>query len=245
MEKIFNQLSDTLFSELQNGEYLILSFSGENSQFIRFNAATIRQTGLVDDADLGMKFISNNRTCRGGFTVSGDCAMDITRGKAEIERMRTEVREIPEDPFLVLPENAGSSHEVQNASGLAFDDAVDALLPAMQGVDFGGIWANGRVFRGNANSLGQKHWFETESFCLDYSLVTPSHQMVKGTFSGSDWNQDEYENYLVQSKDKLRLMKRKPVKVSTGEYRTWFEPAAVADFLNMFSWNGISEASLQ
>ncbi|SVD63049.1 uncharacterized protein METZ01_LOCUS415903, partial [marine metagenome] len=45
---------------MQNGEYLILSFSGENSQFIRFNAATIRQTGLVDDADLGMKFISNN-----------------------------------------------------------------------------------------------------------------------------------------------------------------------------------------
>ena len=115
----------------------------------------------------------------------------------------------------------------------------------MQGVDFVGIWANGRVFRGNANSLGQNHWFETESFCLDYSLVTPSHQMVKGTFSGSDWDQDEYENYLAQSKDKLKLMKRKPVKVSTGEYRTWFEPAAVADFLSMFSWNGISEASLQ
>ena len=28
-------------------------------------------------------------------------------------------------------------------------------------------------------------------------------------------------------------------------YRTWFEPKAVADFIDMFSWNGISEASLQ
>ena len=245
MEQMFTSLCDALFLELEKDELLTLSFGGENSQFIRFNNAAVRQTGLVDDGNIELRFIANERTCTGSFTVSGNADTDIARGKGELTRMRTEANEIPKAPFLVMPSNAGSSHEVQNANGLAFDDAVDALLPAIQGVDFVGIWANGRVFRGNANSLGQKHWFETESFCLDYSLVTPSHQMVKGTFSGSDWNQHEYENYLAQSKDKLKLMKRKPVKVSTGEYRTWFEPAAVADFLSMFSWNGISEASLQ
>jgi len=245
MEKVFNQLSDFLFTLLQGEENLILSFSGENSQFIRFNNATVRQTGLVDDADLGLKFISNSRTCRGGFTVSGDFDVDTARGKAEIARMREEAQEIPEDPFLVLPENAGSSHEIKTANGLPFEDAVEALVPAMAGMDFVGIWANGRMFRGNANNLGQKHWFETESFCLDYSLVTPEHQMVKGSFAGSDWDQNEYETYVQRSRKKLALMNRKPVKVETGEYRTWFESAAVADFLGMFSWNGISEASLR
>ena len=49
MEKIFNQLSESLFSELNSDENLILSFDGEKSQFIRFNHATVRQTGLVDD----------------------------------------------------------------------------------------------------------------------------------------------------------------------------------------------------
>lgn len=245
MEKIFNQLSDTLFSELQNGENLTLSFSGENSQFIRFNAATIRQTGLVDDADLGMKFISNNRTCRGGFTVSGDFAIDATRGKAEIKRMRTEVLEISEDPFLVLPENAGSSHVIKTANGLPFEDTIDALVPAMADIDLVGILANGKTYRGNANDVGQRHWFETDSFCLDYSLVTLDHQMVKGCFAGNDWNQKEYEAYLKRTRDKLELMKRKPVKVTPGKYRTWFESAAVSDFIGMFSWNGISEASLR
>ena len=171
--------------------------------------------------------------------------MDTARGKAEIARMREESQEIPEDPFLVLPENAGSSHEIKTANGLPFEDAVEALVPAMAGMDFVGIWANGRMFRGNANNLGQKHWFETESFCLDYSLVTPEHQMVKGSFAGSDWDQNEYETYVQRSRKKLALMNRKPVKVETGEYRTWFESAAVADFLGMFSWNGISEASLR
>ena len=245
MEQMFRSLCEALFSELNKDELLTLSFGGESSQFIRFNNAGVRQTGLVDDSTIELKFIANDRTCTGSFTVSGNNDTDIVRGQAEISRMRTESNEIPKDPFLVMPSNTGSSHEVQTANGLAFDKAVDALLPAMQGVDFVGIWANGRMFRGNANSLGQRHWFETESFCLDYSLVTPNHQMVKGTFAGTDWDQGDYENYLASSKSKLKLLERKPVKVSTGEYRTWFEPAAVSDFLGMFSWNGISEASLQ
>ena len=117
MEKVFNQLGEFLFSLLQAEENLILSFSGENSQFIRFNNATVRQTGLVDDADLSLKFISNSRTCSGSFTVSGIFDVDSARGKSEIIRMRNEAQEIPEDPYLVLPENSGSSHEIKRASG--------------------------------------------------------------------------------------------------------------------------------
>ena len=245
MEKIFNNLCESLFSNLGPGEDLVLSFDGENSQFVRFNNASVRQTGLVDDADLGLKFISNGRTCNGGFTVSGNADVDIKRGLGEIERMRSESREIPEDPYVVMPNDSASSHEIKEASGLAFEDAVDAILPAMHGTDFVGILANGRMYRGSANNLGQKHWFETESFCLDYSLVTPEHQMVKGCYAGSDWNQNEYEDYVKRSRNKLTMMEREPVKVDTGEYRTWFEAAAVADFLGMFSWNGISEAALR
>ena len=245
MEKTFNRLCESLFSRLMPGENLVLSLNGENSQFVRFNNASVRQTGMVDDADLGLKFIFNGRICNGGFTISGDQDVDQKRGLDEIERMRMESKEIPEDPFLVMPVDTGSSHEIKNANGLAFEDSVDAILPAMKGTDFVGILANGKIYRGSANNLGQKHWFETESFCLDYSLVTPEHQMVKGCYAGSDWNQSEYEDYVSQSRTKLALMEKKPMKIDTGEYRTWFEAAAVADFLGMFSWNGISEASLR
>ncbi len=245
MERTFNKLCESLFSKLDEGENLVLSLNGENSQFVRFNNASIRQTGLVDDADLGLKFISNGSTCNGGFTISGDSDIDLKRGLDEINRMRVESKEIPEDPYLVLPTDTGSSHDKKSAKGLAFDNAVDAIIPAMQGTDFVGILANGKIYRGSANNLGQRHWFETESFCLDYSLVTPEHQMVKGCYAGADWNQNEYEHYVDKSRNKLILMERKPIKIDTGEYRTWFEAAAVADFLGMFSWNGISEASLR
>ena len=245
MENKFKSLSKKLFSQLKKDEILTVSFVGENSQFIRLNNAKVRQTGLVDDADIKLKMIANNRTCSGSFTLSGDDGVDLSRGSSEIERMRLESKEILEDPYIVMPSESGSSYEVKSAKGLAFNDAVDAIMPAVQGVDFVGVLANGRMYRGNLNSLGQEHWFETESFCLDYSLVTKEHQMVKGTFAGTDWNQDKYEAYLNNSKQKLKMMELKPVSIETGEYRTWFEPAAVSDFIDMFSWNGISEASIQ
>ena len=50
MENVFKTLCTGLFAELKNDELLTLSFCGENSQFIRINNATIRQTGFVDDA---------------------------------------------------------------------------------------------------------------------------------------------------------------------------------------------------
>ena len=245
MENTFKSLSKQLFSLLNKDEVLTLSCTGEKSQFIRLNNAKIRQTGLVDDADIQLKLIANDRTCSGSFTVSGNSGIDLSRGKYEIERMRFESTEILEDPYIVMPSDRTSTHEIKSANGLSFENAVEALMPAVQGIDFVGILANGRMFRGNSNSLGQEHWFETESFCLDYSLVTKNHQMVKGTFAGTDWDQDQYNIYLQNSKRKLELMELKPVNVNTGEYRTWFEPAAVSDFIDMFSWNGISEASIQ
>ena len=231
--------------DLKKDELLTLSFTGEESQFIRLNNAKIRQTGLVNDADIHMKMIANGRTCTGSFTLSGNDDIDTKRARFEIERMRLESTQILEDPYLITPKDSGSSREIKNSNGLNFKDAVDAILPGIQGVDFVGILSNGKMYRGNSNSLGQEHWFETESFSLDYSLVATNHQMVKGTFAGTDWDQNEYEHYLKQSKNKLELMELSPVKLETGKYKTWFEPAAVSDFLSMFSWNGISEASIQ
>ena len=245
MENKFKNISRTIYAQLKKDELLTLSFTGEESQFIRLNNAKIRQTGLVNDADIHMKMIANGTTCTGSFTLSGNDDIDTKRAKSEIDRMRLESTQILKDPYLIKPGGSGSSREVKKSNGLSFNDAVDAILPAIQGVDFVGILSNGKMYRGNSNSLGQEHWFETGSFSLDYSLVAANHQMVKGTFAGTDWDQNEYELYLIQSKKKLELMELSPVKVETGNYKTWFEPAAVSDFLSMFSWNGISEASIQ
>lgn len=245
MKNHFKNLSSTLFDSLNEGEVLSASFSGENSQFIRLNQAKVRQTGLVDDFDFGIKLIYDGRTTSGSLTLSGNMENDEIHAISLLATLRNDITQLPEDPYIVMPLGAPSSENMTIGNGLPFENATEAIIPSLGDTDFVGIWASGKIYRGNANSLGQFHWFETDNFALDYSLVTPENQMVKGTFAGKDWNQSTYEQNIQNSLKKLELMNRKPVKVKPGDYRTWFEPAAVSDFLGMFSWNGISEASLQ
>ena len=245
MENIFNIISENVFTLLNKEEYLTLSFSSESTQFIRFSQSKIRQTGLVDDATLELELIHNNRTCGESFTLSGDTDADIQSATDILSNLRMEIVQLPEDPYIVLPENNGSSRDIHTGNLLSVESAADALTPAMQSVDLAGIWSSGKIYRGNTNSLGQKHWFSTETFSLDYSLITADEKMVKATFAGSEWNQSDYESFMAKSIKKLEFMKRKAIKVKPGEYRTFIASPGVRDILDMFSWNGLSEASIQ
>ena len=245
MEQLFNQLSEKLINSLKADEHMKVSFDGENSQFVRFSQSKVRQSGLVDDASLSISLIKDRRTCNGSFTLTGNTETDEKTAFTELERMRAEVVTLPKDPFVVLPEDTGSSGEDHSGSLLNQESTVSALSPAMQGVDLAGIWASGRIFTGNANSAGQKHWFATDTFSMDYSLITPDERMVKGTYAGSHWDQDEYEKNLKSSISKLLMMEKPGKKITPGSYRTYIAPAGVADIVGMFSWGGVSEASIQ
>ena len=59
--------------------------------------------------------------------------------------------------------------------------------------------------------------------------------MVKGCFAGTDWNQNEFEKYVEQSKMKLSLnrnRKSKPGNIELGLNLLQLPT------LSMFSWNG-------
>ncbi|MDP7027856.1 MAG: TldD/PmbA family protein [Candidatus Marinimicrobia bacterium] len=245
MEQLFNQLSETLLNNLHSGEQLKVAIGGENSQFVRFSQSKVRQSGLVDDASLDIILIKDGRTCSGSFTLTGNIDVDEATAMAEMNRLRAEVGTLPKDPFVVMPEDTGSSREEHNGNLLSAEETVSALSPAMQGVDLAGIWASGRIFSGNANSAGQKHWFATDTFSLDYSLITPDERMVKGTYAGSYWERSEYEKNMAKSIAKLRMMEKPGKKIKPGSYRTYIAPAGVADIVGMFSWGGVGEASIQ
>ena len=245
MEKAFYKISEHIYQLLNKEEKLTLSFGGEKSQFIRFNGAKVRQTGFVNDAGLGIELICNHRKNNGGITLSGEYEADLAASISELNRLRSEISQLPEDPYIVMPGNAGSSREDYSGKLLSESEAVVKLVAPFQGVDMAGIWASGRIFRGNTNSEGQKHWFATDTFSLDYSLITPSEKMVKATFAGTNWNQSEYEEFVANSIKKLDIMKLPPKKIKPGEYRTYIASAGVADILSMFSWGGVSEAAIQ
>jgi len=245
MKSYFESLASRLMNEIKDNEHMFVSVNGENSHFIRFNNAKVRQLGTVKDLTLGIKLISGSKVSDGAMTCSGDLEDDTRCGLDELLRIRKEIDSLPDDPFVILPESGEGSSNEYKGSLLKPSETIDALVPAMKGNDLSGIWASGKVFCGNLNSKGLSHWFSTDTFSLDYSLVTPARKMVKATFADTSWNQEAYERYMDDSIAKLRLMERESITIDPGSYRTYIAPAGVSDIIDMFSWGGVSEASIQ
>jgi len=245
LESTFDRLVTQLRSLLSSEESFKLRLMGEQSQFIRFNRAKVRQTGNVRDGSISLTLMQDQRTTSRLFPFTGNWETDWHGVKDALEDLRQEISQLPEDPYLVIPTGDATSCDVQTGKLLPPEAIVDAILPDVAGLDFTGIYSGGSIFRGYADSAGQKHWFATDSFALDYSLFTADGQAVKGTFAGNQWDQAAYTAKLVESKQQLDRLSQPPKPIARGQYRTYLAPAAMADLVSMLSWGGVSESAVQ
>jgi predicted Zn-dependent protease len=245
LEASFDRVLASLNQSLHPNEQFTLRLQGEVSQFTRFNHAKVRQTGIVRDGSLQLKLISQQRSSSVEFPFTGDIEFDLQQALAALESLRIEVPQLPIDPYLVLPTGNTTSREVHGGKLLPDPDVIGTLLPVVDGLDFTGLYAAGVVIRGYADSSGQKHWFATESYTLDYSLFTATEQAVKGTLAGSHWDTTAYQSKIAESKTQLARLAQPLKTIERGKYRTYLAPAATADLLGMLSWGGISESALQ
>ena len=245
MEQFFKNLSQKILSNVKSDEHLMLNFWGEDSHFTRFNQSKVRQNGFVSDTTLSITLISNQRTCSTSFSLTKNLDNDLSQSLEHFNSLRKDIVFLPEDPFIVFPKEGKSSSQKKSGNLLAIEDVVDSLSPAIKNVDLAGIWASGNIFIGYANSKGLFHWFSTDSYSFDYSLITESEKMVKDTFAGSHFNLDEYNSFMNNSIIQLKMLETTPMQLKPGDYRTYIAPAGVSDLLGMFSWNGLSEGAIR
>ena len=248
-EAHFTALSEFLFNQLRTGEELNLGLDGEESSFFRFNAARLRQNTFVQQNNMSLTFQKDRRKVDFGMSLSGNMDQDQKAAAYLLERARQESQVLPEDPFLTAMENKGESHKVYAGKLLPAKETIESIVSSASGSDFVGLYAGGPVVRGSRNSLGQKHWFSTENFFVDYSLFTKNvdgdNKAVKGVFAGLDWDQEMFQRRLQASKNQLALMQRKTQKIPRGQYRTYLAPAAVAEIMGTLSWGAFSMRSLK
>ena len=245
LESSFQKLCERLLQAIKPQEYLIIELNGEQTQFVRFNGAKVRQTGVVKDGTIKLTLMANNKTVNAVFPFTGDDKTDQALGQENLEHLRQELPQLPEDPYLVLPENNGTTREVYPGNLLPSEKVFSEILSPVSDLDMTGLYTAGSVIRGNANSLGQFHWFSTESFIVDYSLITPLEKAVKGIFSGQNWHQTKYLEQIKTDKTQFITLDKSSKTLKPGGYRTYFAPAATADLISMLSWGAISESSLR
>ncbi|MEO1297862.1 MAG: metallopeptidase TldD-related protein, partial [Cyanobacteria bacterium J06636_16] len=244
-ELTFNQLLDALIPQLNDDETMQVLLIAEDSHFTRFNQARVRQTGTVVNGSLKLVLMVNHRVANESIPFTGEKETDWPVLIVSLQSLREEISQLPEDPYLVLPHGEELSREAYPGQLLASETVVPALLPQLEGLDAAGLYAGGRSVQAYADSSGQRHWFETTTFTLDYSLFTADGQAVKGTYAGRTWNDADYVATLAASKALLGRMTKSRKSLERGQYRTYFAPAAVADLVGMLSWGAIGEASIR
>ncbi|MEH1815318.1 MAG: TldD/PmbA family protein [Nostoc sp.] len=245
LEVSFNQLIETLLIKKAGSEQFTVKLSSERSQFTRFNHAKVRQTGCVADGWIELTLMADQRSSVRQFPFTGNWDVDWQLAYTALQELRDELILLPIDPYLVLPSGNNTSREIHSGNLLVAEAVVSTVLELVAELDFTGIYAGGLVVKAYGDSNGQKHWFATDSFTLDYSLFSTSGQAVKGTFAGSDWDKSAYIAKISEAKKQLELLARPAKELPRGQYKTYFAPAAVADLLMMLSWGAVSEADIQ
>ncbi|MGE8321546.1 MAG: TldD/PmbA family protein, partial [Pseudomonas sp.] len=170
MQHAFETLVGDVRTALQAGEQFTLGYSAEQSQFVRFNHAKVRQAGEVSQASAQLRLIRDGRQAEQQVTLSGDAQLDRQRLADALEQLRQTLPLLAIDPYLRLDESAWHSHS-QQQQPLPDLNEVLALLDREAGdLDLVGIYAAGPLCRGFASSFGAFGWHQANSFNFDWSL---------------------------------------------------------------------------
>ena len=84
-------------------------------------------------------------------------------------------------------------------------------------------------------------------------IVKEQERLIDPKFGGSISIKDRMYLYnsesdvlsVINSRELGEIMKKQPREIKPGSYRTYIASAGVADIIDMFSWGGVGEASIQ
>lgn len=244
METYFNDVAALLDRSLAPGEIHICRFDAEVSDFVRMNRARVRQPGTVAQRYLSLRLIRGKRHAEASLSVSGDLAHDRAHIDAELGALRETIADLPDDPHLDYATDARSGRTVRTANLPHSEQIVASVLEAARGLDLVGIYAAGPVYRGFANSLGQRNWHEVSSFNLQWSLYHRTDKAVKTSYGGFEWSAAAFGAKMQDARERLALLALPARTLEPGRYRAYLAPSAMEELAGLLCWGGFSGRAL-
>ncbi len=245
MKKYFYELADFGIQQVSNDEVLLLNFAGEDSQFCRFNHNSIRQAGDVSDRGLTVTLISGSSHSSASQALSQNMADDCQALKDQIQKLREVVKVLPGDPYLLYATEVCSTETVAANTLPDGREMAREILNEAAGMDLVGFLASGAIFRGFANSFGQKNWYEKYTFNFDWSAYHHRDKAVKSAYAGDRWQTEQLRQQIAEVREHLLVLALEAKTIPPGDYRVYLAPAAVAEIAGMLSWGGFSEKAMQ
>jgi predicted Zn-dependent protease len=240
MKGRFFELAKRLGRVLKAGETLLCEFSGERSDFVRFNRGKVRQAGSVEQGYVSLRLIRARRQTSATLALGSD---DFGASRTALDQLRGVLEDLPEDPWLLVSEAPRSTAAERRGALLSGDAVAQEVVGRAQGRDLVGIYAGGTICRGFANSLGQRNWHEVDSFNFDWSLYLEGDKAVKTGYAGFEWSRDTFAGKLHAAAEQLKHLEKPRRTLEPGEYRVYLAPRALEELTGLLSWGGFSARS--
>ncbi len=240
----FEALGQWLGEALAPAEDFSLAYQAEQSDFVRFNRARVRQAGQVRQASLTLQLIQGGRHAEQQLSLGGEPATDRQRLSEALRQLRALLPLLPVDPYLQFNRQAWRSHGVQLEALPDSAEVIEQIARQAAELDLVGLYAAGPVSSGFASSRGAFGWHQASSFNLDCSLFHANGQAFKGQYAGQHWRPEELERRLQQGREQLALLGRTPRNLAPGRYRAYLAPAALGEIFELLGWGGFSARAL-
>jgi predicted Zn-dependent protease len=238
MQTYFYALADYIGTQLNANETYLAWLAAEESDFIRFNKSVVRQATSVKQIALTLSLIANQRRAEIKMMLSGNRDTDQAQVKSALDMLRVDLAGLPEDPYLLYATEVNSSEHAPAANLPDPSQVLDEVVAAGKGVDLVGLYAGGPLYRGFANSLGQRNWHRADNFNFEWCLYHAADKAVKSSYAGSTWETAEYAGKMEFARQQLARLGDKPMELKPGRYRAYFTPSAVNEVLGMLCWGG-------
>lgn len=242
MKDHFFRLADVAAGRVHSDEGCLARYSGEQSRFVRFNRAAIRQAGTVEQHYLTLELFKGRKHLSQRIAITGH-AEDQQRLERAIVELRDMLAGARDDPHFLISTSVHST-ERNDPNRLPSDDAViPAILERAAGKDFVGFYAAGPIHHGLANSFGQRNWSTVHTFSLDGCFYLQADKAVKLSYGGREWDDAAFVDKIAGAQNRLSFLERAPKTIAPGGYRAFLSAAAMEELLGMLGWGGFGLAA--
>jgi predicted Zn-dependent protease len=245
MEAYFESLANVVQQALSGSERFTATFEAEETDFVRMNRGKVRQPGTVAQRYFSIRLIEGARHAEHTLSLTGDLAPDGAAVRDAVAGLRAVLPELVDDPLLLLPAGVHSSRSVRDGALPASEAVIDEILAAAGGLDLVGIYAAGPIWRGFANSEGQRNWHTTTAFNLQWSLYHRTDKAVKSGFAGFAWDAAAFAHKMHEARERLALIGMPARALEPGKYRAYLSPSAMEEIAATLCWGGFSGRALK
>ncbi len=238
MQNFFNQLADSVFQNIQGDEWCELYLSSEDTDFVRINNSKIRQPGNVKQHYLTVRLGKESKKLSTTMTISKSLQDDQKRIVQQISGLRAELPQIPDDPYMVQIKSSERSQNENNSNLPSSKEVLDAFLTRAKNVDLVGLYTSGTLSRGFASSFGQRNWFSSSSFQLDWSLFREQDNALKSSLMGKTWDAGAFERKWQDNMNQFEMLMQPRQTLDPGKYRVYLSPTAMNEIIGLLSWGG-------